>query len=372
MSENDMNALLGLLGEVNDLLEGTPEGAAIFAQLRSGEMAVDDAVLKLAKVAKDAGLLDQLGSASEKVNALVPADLTPEKLAEAERPIWMETSTGVPQLNPKYEAAIAERVSIDGDAPELRSGPIPEEGRPAVPVLTTARDPVVIGLMLERASNEVRYEMKKAIATHADVCKRLLEDAEENAKAEGRDVGTALALTQEKLPPAPLGVPGYEAGTLPALRTVQAPDPHVTAVMDENLRRVATFNVLATTQGRISAAPVIEQALREALETENVPLAHGDPPSDGPRMYRYAWVAQAFGPDDLSDNFNPIQVAIDHLTAFCIGRARSEVAGGAHPTVEPGGYVHPEGGWALAVIPYGDLANRKFGWTVQIGPKESA
>lgn len=359
MTDTDTNALLGLLGQVNDLLEATPEGAALFQKLRNGEISADQAVPLLAAAAAEAGLLPDLAAASEQVNAMIPTggDLTHQNLTEAKRPVAMQTSTGLPQLNPVYEASIGERVSLDGDAPELRSGPLPEDGRPAVPVVTTARDPVIIGLMLERASNEVRVEMKKAIAAHADLCQRLLEDAEENAKAAGEDVGTALVLAKENLPPVPLGVEGYQPGGLPALREVTPPNPHVTAVMSPELRRVATFNVLATTQGRRSAAPVIEKGVRDALEKMGLPVNDEEPPEEG--STDYGWFVQVYGPDDLSDTFNPIQTAIDHLTAQCEALMVENM---------------PEGGWALSVIPYNQgVPSRKFGWIVRLGlPNQEA
>lgn len=361
MSDPNMENLLGLLGQVNALLEATPEGEAIFQRIRSGEITPDEGVVLLAEAAKDAGLLPDLEAASEQVSALVPSgDLTPEALDAAGRPIMMETSTGIPQLNPVYEAAIAERVTLDGDAPELRSGALPPEGHPAVPVVTTARDPVIIGLMLERASNEVQREIRLAIADHADICERLLEDARENALAEGRDVGTALALTKKKLPAAPVGITNYPAGGVPALREVTPPDPHVTAVMTPELRRVATYKTLSSTQGRRSAAPVIESALRTALVGRGFELNGLPPVEDHDRSQCFTWAAQVFGPDDLSDQFNPIQVAIDQLAAQC----QRDVD-----------LTHsPPGGWALQVFPYNQgISQRQFGWTVRIGaPQEES
>jgi len=368
MSDQEQEALLSLLGDVNNLLEGMPEGAAIFEKLRSGELTPDDAVRQLADMAREAGLLKQLTEASERVNALVPGGpLTPDKLKEANRPIAMKTSTGIDQLNPVYEAAIVERVYLDGDVPELRSGTLPKEGRPAVPVITTSRDPVIIGLMLERASNEVHTEYRKAIEEHRDLCQRLLEDAEEDAQADGRDVTTALELTKEKLPLLPIGVSGYEGGKLPALRAVTPPDPHVTAVMNEDLRRVAIYKVLSTTQGRTSVAPVIESAVRDYLEKKGIPLNEGDPEHNPDRSNGFTWAVQVFGPEDLSDNFNPIQVAIEHLSNQLL-----VVATGLH-RAEDLSYVHPEGGWAIRVTPYNDgISSRRFGWTARIGKTEAS
>jgi hypothetical protein len=361
MSDNDQNALFSLLGEVNDLLSRSPKGAAIFEKLRSGELSADEAVRQLAEVARNEGLLPELSEAAREVEALLPTSgaLTPDTLAQAKRPVTMKTSTGIPQLNPLYEAAIAERVALDGDAPELRSGPLPndENARPAVPVLTTSRDPVVIGLMLERASNEVGHQLRLAAAEHRKECERLLTAAGEAAAAKGHDVGTALDLAKKALPPVPTGVEGYEAGKVPARRMVPAPDPHITAVMDERLRRVATYSVIATTQGRVSVAHVIETAIRGILEKEGVPLALGKPKVDVDPYNTAVWAVQVFGPDDLSDNFNPIQNAIDHLAARCLLVVQR--------ALQPDGSFKAP--WYLEVFPYNEgISNRYFGWVARI------
>lgn len=123
---DDIKEVFDLIGGVNDLLESTPEGAAIFRDLRAGEITTDEAVAQLAKVAREGGMLDTLKEASEQVNALIPGGpLSPELIEAAGRPVQMKTSTGIDQLNPLMEASIAERIAIDGDAPELRTGPLP-------------------------------------------------------------------------------------------------------------------------------------------------------------------------------------------------------------------------------------------------------
>ena len=356
MNDPDLTALHKLLGEVNSLLAETPEGAEIFDLLREGKITEGDAAMRLAAVAQKAGLLDQLKETSDKANELMPGGpLSPSIFEGVSRPVQMTTSTGIPQLNPVFEAGIAERVSLDGDAPELRSGPLPpdEDYRPAVPVRTTSRDPVHVGLMLEVASHQVKKELVTATMDHRDLCQRLLESAEETAAANGSNVHMALELTKKHLPLVPTGVKGYEAGKLPALREVPSPTPLESAQMPAHIRRAAIFNTLATTQGRVSVSPVIDDAIRALLLKEGVSLVEGAP--KGPASF--SWTCLVYGADDLSDSFNPIQAAIDKLAADCLSLAQLE--------------EHQE--WALRVAPVNNsIAERRFGWEVYLGPPEGS
>jgi len=371
MSNPDLEAVIQLLGEVNSKLSQTPKGNRVFTDLQDGKLTIDQAVQKLVEVAREEGLMDEFLATSQALTALVPDVMTPKGLQDSGRPVMMETSTGIPQLNPLLEASIAERVFLDGDAPELRQGPLPDGGYPAVPVITTSRDPVAIGLMLERASNEVQALLLDAKEDHEILCTRLLERAKEAAEHEGRDVTTALKHTKKKLPPAPIGVKSYEAASVPALRNVPPPPPEVLAVMSPSVRRVAIFKTLATTQGRVSAVPVIEQALREELSQNGIPVNPGKPqaPAEGVRSFQTAWAVVVFGPEDLSDLFNPIQNAIDFFSGALQAYALSLKAGGGHPSLPAGAPIHPEGGWAVSVIPYNEgIKTRRFGWVARIGP----
>ncbi|MFA6235210.1 MAG: hypothetical protein WC824_13630, partial [Bacteroidota bacterium] len=66
---------------------------------------------------------------------------------------------GIPRLNPLYEAQLVERAQFDGDIPELRTGPLPEDVLPAVSVETEAHSPVAIGEMLRIAALDVQEDV---------------------------------------------------------------------------------------------------------------------------------------------------------------------------------------------------------------------
>lgn len=227
--------------------------------------------------------------------------------------------------NPLVHAAILERASIDGDVPEFRgpSDPLPVEGfRPAIPVVTDSINPVHVGIMLERASLEIRDRFKIA---HHDFYSMTLG-------------GQDLAL--------PVSVVGYVAGEIPDLMIV--PDPHamVLAGCPADKIRYFIWLSLATTQGRRSLAPAIERELERRVGS----LAGivGDPISD----LDARWLVTVYGPDDLSNEFNPVESAV----AFFTETLRMQFL--AH------------GPLAYTVKPLADIAGRRFGWLLRMGQLE--
>jgi len=350
MSLSAFDTLLSVLGDVTSRLAENPAGREVLEDYQAGRIDIEQAAQRLTQIAQETGLLPELQAIAENVNSMAPGfQISPAALEEAQRPVVMQTSTNLPQLNPVYEGYLAERVSLDGDVPQLRSGPLPPEGRPAVPVVTDSRDPVIIGLMLEKASNEVRHELLLEAEAYQDLVQNALQEAKTQALQDGEDPETALTVAKKNLPLAPVGVPGYMPGTEPEFRAVAPPGPLVTAAMNEDFRRVAVFQVLATTQGRTSAAPVIEGAVRDHLEEEGITLA---PPGPLASLVGTRWTVVCFGPQDLSDVFNPIQNAIEHMHSWA---AKHIQISGLQTT------------WGIRVEPYNDgIADREFGWKLFI------
>ena len=123
---------------------------------------MEQGVAELINLIRSKELLPEIERVAQEVSSLVPGyELNPDILEKASRPVSMKTSTGLSQLNPVYEASIAERAFLDGDVPELRSGPLPEGGTPAVPVKTDSLDPVTIGLLLDIASKKVQRQLER-------------------------------------------------------------------------------------------------------------------------------------------------------------------------------------------------------------------
>lgn len=343
---SELDDVLERLKGVNALLEGIPEGAEVFRKVRSNLLSAEEATLQLMAIAAQHGLLETLTSASEEIRSLVPAfsgDLEGED--GADRPISMETSTGISQLNPLFEAALAERAFFDGDVPEFRRGRIPLGGHPAVPVVTESLDPIVVGEMLHRASTEVEREIHLAVVQRDEICERLMAMADQENQV-------ALEVTKRNLPLVPTGVKGYLAGRTPELRVVQAPTVAELEALTYGERAQRALSSILTTQGRVSLAPAIEKELRKRL-SGRVLVHEGSYPSNDLEKREFDWAAEIFG-REFNEKYHPASSAV----AYFASKIESAVADG---------FPVPEDGISLKVIPLNMIAERRFGWSVRMG-----
>lgn len=247
-------------------------------------------------------------------------------------PLVVQHANGSTALNPVVEAALAERTVLDGDVPEFRFGPLPEGSTPAVPVKTTSRNLVQVGLMLEHASQEVAREYRAALTHHAEQATLLLDQAEKE--------GQNLALVRQSIAALmPTGVEGYMAGTVPALRDVVPPTTGELAHLSPSEERRMVWKAVSTTQGRRSLAPVIEQALAEKFPN----TTFGDVPKNQPTN-GVSWTMQAFGAEDLDPKFALVENVVEKF---------------AHTlaSIEAGN---------ASVQPVNNPSSRIFGWTLHM------
>ena len=178
---------------------------------------------------------------------------------------------GQEKLNPMYEAKIIERVQFDGDAPELRTGAMPKDGSPAVPVDTESQNPALIGAELKKASDEVQEDMN-LIAQKS----------------------TELALIELSEPL------GYERGKLPVPRKA---GEFSLLDMSQEEKKGNTWRFISTTQGRNSAVPNIEKKLLEALNKRGFRASVGEDIWD----MEYEWTTGiASGERATQENFDYI------------------------------------------------------------------
>lgn len=337
-----MKDVLDIVAQVTRLLEDTPGAAKILDALTEGKMPPEEAMAKLAELAIQAGHGDALVSASNHMQEAASHHL--------DAPVTMTHDNGMEMLNPVMEAAIAERASLDGDVPELRSGPLPEDGHPAVPVLTDTMDPVVLGMQLERAATEVAGEIEHRLSAHSKVCGRILDHVARDAEDMGMDPVYALEIAKKNLPAMPTGVPGYEAGSMPTLRkAVQIPASTLATISDEQ-RRHYSYKALSSTQGRVSLNGVIQKGVIDYLRAHSINAVAGEPHPDTATITK--WVVTLWGAEDLAEGFNPITTAIHSMCSDVM----ETITG--HTEV------------CIRVSPYHGIADRRFGWTLVAGPKE--
>jgi hypothetical protein len=254
-----------------------------------------------------------------------------------------EDRPGYQMLHPLLMGMIVEVLQFDGDVPELRTGRLPEGGTPAVPVKTTARDPVAVGAMLRRASEEVAFELGAARGEH------------QSKLAEMVDVvgGTGEAVTGIVRHETERGisVPGYGPGQKAQIREVEAPTARDLARMPFAERQELAHKTLSSTQGRRSAVPVISDMVMKSLHGDGytgVRIGSGDD------VFSEAeWVMQIDGGQaERNPNFNFIDTAARALAAK-LGRT---LAGKASRFTN----------LKLHVAPVNAVAERRVGWRAVI------
>jgi hypothetical protein len=337
-----MKDVLDIVAQVTRLLENTPGAEVVLDGLRTGTIRPEEAMEKLAILALQAGHGDALVAASNHMEEAAQEHLG--------APITMTHDNGMEVLNPLMEAAIAERASLDGDVPELRTGPLPEDAYPAVPVLTDTMDPVVLGIQLETAAAEVAAEIKGNLTNHGEVCARILNHVKDGAADLGLEVDHALEVAKRSLPAVPTGVKGYEAGSLPTLRKATHVPTTALATLTDEQRRQYSYKALSSTQGRVSLSGVIQKGVIDYLRAHSINAVAGEPHPDTAAITK--WVVTLWGAEDLADGFNPITTAIHSMCSDVMETitGHSEVC--------------------IRVSPYHGIADRRFGWTLVAGPKE--
>jgi hypothetical protein len=254
--------------------------------------------------------------------------------------------SGLPRLNPTYEAAIAETAQFDGDVPQLRNGPMPKGGKPAVPVLTDARNPVAVGLMLKEASDKVAHEMHTLEKDYVFKVQQAIQDEDWNAVVQYMPKGITRA---DDLPlevwlrdsiPDPVG---YQRGQVPELATVPTPDGSVLAALSNADRHEAAWQMLSTTQGRRSVTSVIAKLVRDWLTWReyDVKIAWDEAPHEDD--FRASWTLDMSGPNAIQPEFAFLDVAAHVLFKKLIS-------------------VAPVGGYLLMVRPVNAISDRRVGW----------
>ena len=317
------------LEELKEELHSIPAAAGVFEGLKSGDLTPAQAYMQLVT------LLQQKGTDLKELGNKFPVAI-PTKNAV---PMVMKGENGLPMLNPLVEAAIAELASIDGDVPSMRTGPLPENATPALPVKTTAADPVMIGMMLEEAAKQIHKAIQSAVTEREEAIKLLGVEAQE----------TGLVVRPEDLPAPITGVEHYKAGVVPAPVVVPQPTIRELAALTPAQRRRAAHQAIATTQGRTSLAPVIEQMLIARLQSMGVTASMGEVLEEGLSV---AWTMHTYADGELQENFSPVEAAVGSLAA----KIKEHKLGGS---------------LFLNVAPFNGTSDRHFGWVARFCLEDS-
>lgn len=225
-----------------------------------------------------------------------------------------EEGPGLPGLNPVIAAQLAERLSFDGDVPEMRTGALPEGARPAVPVDTETLNPLHLGALLRNASEEVLSEMRAL--------------ASENSSS------SELALCEED----PVG---YVRGSLPAMRNTEVSPLAVSEEKD------LSWLAISTTQGRRSSGLSLERNLIAKLKAEGFEVSLGSSQDPNPD-FSHEWTV-SIADKGVCHQFSHANTALSVFAARSVRFLRES----------PGEYV-------MGITTVDDIPERVVGWRVDL------
>ena len=315
MTDSLQGALSVLVGKFMDL---DPELQAIMDKAKQGKVSESDALAQMSEyVQAHPELIERLSKTASQ-------ELAPfgEGALEALRPPGGTMQVGadrLPRLNPLFEAALIERNQYDGDIPEHRTGPMPEGATPAVSVLTSARNPVAVGKMLENASQRLGHALDaheaerrnaiEAIEAGDDVLKLM---GEHGQLVRREDTGSRDLMKRGS---AATDLPTYRRGEVPApVRTRRPPASALARMGDEDARALA-HKFFSTTQGRRTALPTIRGLVADALRAEGWEVTERDyQDAGGDVLAFHEWSATLSGAPGTQASFSFVDTAAKAMT----------------------------------------------------------
>lgn len=240
---DDSKMLNNALDDFAKSFAESPEIGAIIEKAKSGEIDEMTAMSELMNTVLSKPELQE-ALMEQAMTSLAPVAPTSEEL-KAQK--MYQPPSGLPKLDPMFEARAAERLQFDLDAPELRDHTMLEGTTPAVPVLGATPNPVALGWSLKQASQDVLDEIKVLTEKVASDSTELIQHTDSTAM-----------LTQPE---------GYKPGQVPALRPTEGPTGMQLMQLPKEEQQELAWGSYSTTQGRRSAAPtlanMIEGKLRE-------------------------------------------------------------------------------------------------------------
>lgn len=338
--------LLELSPEIQTVLEGAKE---------------EDSISLEGMYAQIQAILDDDPNLALKVQETLERHMMPIQQAHQERmdalkgDLLFRTNTGRMRLNPLYEAALAERAQFDGDIPEFRTGLLSDDVAPAVPVDTTARDPVMMGRLLQIASNQVRKDVLARQNSLKQEVFAQIGKCESTALEKVSEQALARIEFDKSIDP-----PEYQRGKQPALLKIAGEIPlGVDALaLSPQERQEMAWKFVSTTQGRRSALPIIAAEIAVALEDAGLVVRHSEFSPDDLEveiLAHHVWTLQIqCGGGDTQVNFSPIDIAAAVLKQRLLQQMQQKFADLTGMVV-----------W-LEVISSNQINDREVGWAARL------
>jgi len=316
----------------------TPEEGAQAILGDSGNEDFVQAVEALANQVSTALVCDQ----EARSQALEQWGLTEEDLLfqpDPDRPTVM--------LNPLYQALIVEVLQFDGDLPELRTGPLPEGGTPAVPVQTDTRNPIMLGLMLKEASAHVHKRLKAQ--------DQKIRTAIEETITTGALAPQDRAAEVRRLVNLPASIPEYGPGKQAQPLVVARPSISEMTALSFGEKQEMFHKALTSTQGRRSAAPTIAALVTQKFHDEgflSATVADTTPSTDSDCQTE--WTISI---DGWKSEYNPRFSYMDNAASSLARSALEKIRGKASRFTKIDLHVRPINtvsesrvGWGLSVF----------------------
>ena len=243
------------------------------------------------------------------------------------------------RFNPQYESALVERLQFDNDVPELRTGALPKDAKPAVPVVTDSRNPVIVGDQLKKASEEVRKEADELTQKYLSKLKS------ENTDLVKKENNTELDIFSAPQPK------GYEAGKLPVARNVKGISIKDLINLSNKERKENVWGFISTTQGRRSITKVMSEIVEERLSLKGIEVKCGEITTGGKLHSSANWIFSIKSASEVQDRFSFIETASYSIAYHLISNMKDHEQGNIY---------------TLEITPINSYSSREVGWGARL------
>jgi len=351
------------------IMKETPEIFSVLEAVKRGDLGQAEGMEQLMELMiQQPDLEVKLAKASSQViSSLVGySDEEKENFAAMAGGFVSRGGKGGLKVDPLYMAALIERGQFDGDIPEARTGPLPEDTLPAVSVQTKETNPVAIGKMMSTASKS----LKKKIDKHEDRRQKELENFQQEllggsetalmakhsaALAKfGTDMSHPAALDMLKWGSEETDLPEYPRGSIPAPIKKRTPRGGALLKLEKEEEQKLSWEVLSTTQGRRSVSGVLMNILLKELKKKGFKITGRELTKDVPEgqiLASYDWSLGIGGEASLQSSFDFVGLTARALIAGLVKKFETEI---------------PKGPLFLEVGPLNELAKREVGWAARI------
>lgn len=303
------------------LSEMSPTLRGVLDDVQRGDIDEETAMRQMMQVLQeDPQLLRDLESQTELIMS-VPGERALWQPSGDKPEMLFRGKTGLPSLNPLYEAALIERAQFDGDIPELRTGPLPEGVKASVQIETKCRTPAALGRMLEEASAQVtelvqNHQKQRTEAIASGETLEIVGRHGDLVRRAGRDISQTPDLAAEVWGSPATDLEVYKRGEVPKPVKVQTPSGTALLSMTPAERRKNAFHFMSTTQGRRTAIATIRELIAQDLRSYGLAVNEREfnPKSTEEPIAAHEWKLVLSGPGATQDSFSVIDVAARALS----------------------------------------------------------